>query len=314
MDWRDLEAFRAVAEELSFTRAASRMHITQPALSARIRRLERRLGVPLLHRSTRRVALSDRGERLLHHILRLDRMWHHALADVTEKERRFVLVTAVPELGSVVEAASREYPGLTLEHVLAPADAALPSLELGEHDAVQGNDRLFHPLPTPPNARTETIVHEPVWVMLPVSHRLAARPVVPLSELAGEAWIEHPCARDELTRLCAAAGFQPDIRYHGSTMQLVEHLRGGRAVSLIAARVRPPAGCVVRPLDVDVRRRLFFAWHVDSPGDVAALLLRELRQRYWELAAGNPAYHAFIRSQPHQFRELTGEPAQALAG
>jgi DNA-binding transcriptional LysR family regulator len=61
----ELKAFVAVAEELNFTRAAERIHITQPALTRQIRRLEASLGVPLLVRTTRRVELTAAGERLL---------------------------------------------------------------------------------------------------------------------------------------------------------------------------------------------------------------------------------------------------------
>src|SRR6202789_3955805 len=62
----DLQAFLAVAKERSFTRAAARLGMSQSALSHTIRSLEERLGLRLLMRTTRSVALTEAGERLLH--------------------------------------------------------------------------------------------------------------------------------------------------------------------------------------------------------------------------------------------------------
>jgi DNA-binding transcriptional LysR family regulator len=67
LDTRLLRAFVAVAEELNFTRAAQRRYAAQQALSSQIQQLERRLGVRLFERTTRRVVLTDAGERLLPH-------------------------------------------------------------------------------------------------------------------------------------------------------------------------------------------------------------------------------------------------------
>src|SRR5258706_12512294 len=61
----DMSAFATVAQELSFTRAASKLGMTQSSLSHAIRRLEGRLGLRLLNRTTRSVAPTDAGERLL---------------------------------------------------------------------------------------------------------------------------------------------------------------------------------------------------------------------------------------------------------
>src|ERR671914_915416 len=62
---RHLRSFVAVAEERNFTRAAERLHLAQPALSAQIRQLEQRMGVQLLERTTRKVDLTPAGEGLL---------------------------------------------------------------------------------------------------------------------------------------------------------------------------------------------------------------------------------------------------------
>ena len=67
MEIRQLEYFVAVAEEANFTRAAQRIHVAQPAVSAQIQRLEREIGLPLLDRTRRTVRLTAAGRAMLPH-------------------------------------------------------------------------------------------------------------------------------------------------------------------------------------------------------------------------------------------------------
>src|SRR5262245_24643763 len=89
MELRQLEYFVAVAEEANFTRAAQRVHVAQPAVSAQIARLERELGQPLFDRSRRAVRLTAAGEAALP----FARQALRAVADVS---------TAVDEVGELV--------------------------------------------------------------------------------------------------------------------------------------------------------------------------------------------------------------------
>src|ERR687885_2098680 len=71
MELRQLRYLVALAEERSFTRAASKVLVAQPALSQQIAKLEAELGVPLVDRTTRRVGMTEAGERLVEHARRV---------------------------------------------------------------------------------------------------------------------------------------------------------------------------------------------------------------------------------------------------
>ncbi|MFF8715478.1 LysR family transcriptional regulator [Streptomyces sp. NPDC015184] len=188
-DPRLLRAFVAVAEELHFTRAAARLYVAQQALSRDIRRLERELGAELFVRTTRQVALSADGERLLPHARRvLD-----AHADLTAA---FADPAARPLLVDL------NTDGMTAARVLARARELAPECELmarfesgltwaaGEILAGRLDVSFGRAAGLPPavlaRLGTQPVRYEPMAVMLPADHPLAGREEVEPGELAGE--------------------------------------------------------------------------------------------------------------------------------
>lgn len=188
IDPRLLRAFTAVAEELHFTRAAARLYLAQQALSRDIRRLERELGAELFVRTTRQVALTPDGERLLPYARRV--------------------LAAHDELGDAFRSASRPLlvdlntPGLAHERVLRRARELAPEQELmaryesgltgaareilaGRLDTSFGR---YGGLAPGLRARlgSQFVRYERMAVILPEDHELAALPEVPLAGLAGE--------------------------------------------------------------------------------------------------------------------------------
>lgn len=119
----DLQAFLAVAKEQSFTRAAARLDLTPSALSHTIRALEARLGVRLLARTTRNVAPTEAGERLMRSIAPLfDQIAAEveALGELRHKPAGTIRVTCSDDaielyLRRVIGAFLRDYPDITLE-------------------------------------------------------------------------------------------------------------------------------------------------------------------------------------------------------
>jgi DNA-binding transcriptional LysR family regulator len=84
MDLRQLEMFRAVAEQGTFTRAADRLHVSQSAVSRQVQLLEEELGGVLLRRSARGVTLTEAGELLLRMTHRVERDVQDALAEISQ--------------------------------------------------------------------------------------------------------------------------------------------------------------------------------------------------------------------------------------
>jgi DNA-binding transcriptional LysR family regulator len=132
-DLRELRYFVGVAEELSFTRAARRLHISQPSLSVAMRQLESRLGVSLLDRTTRRVALTPAGETLLAHarrVLEASSSLERAMAAHRAPERGGRLRVGLSPLAAgdalrALQDFANANPAVDLEVARADADALL---------------------------------------------------------------------------------------------------------------------------------------------------------------------------------------------
>ncbi len=125
---RQLEAFVAVAQSLSFARACERLHMSQPALSLAIRSLEDSLGGRLLSRTTRQVKLTPEGAALLPQAIQLLADWDN----VRERSRQqFTL-----RRGHVTIAAMPSFAGNVLPGILDEFRAHFPNIEVTVHDVI----------------------------------------------------------------------------------------------------------------------------------------------------------------------------------
>src|SRR6266545_261862 len=190
LDPRLLRHFVAVAEELHFTRAAARLYLAQQALSRDISRLERQLGVRLFTRTTRRVALTPEGERLLVRARELLALHHQTLRELHDLDPgRPLLVDLLAEGHSptrVLRAARQRAPRSELvARFHGGFGAALAALLAGRLDVAFGrSEGLGQPFPTEQLAR-RLVRLEPLALLLPEEHPLAALDEVPLAALRG---------------------------------------------------------------------------------------------------------------------------------
>jgi DNA-binding transcriptional LysR family regulator len=185
---RLLRSFVAVAEELHFTRAAARLYVAQQALSRDVRRLERELGAELFVRTTRQVTLTSDGERLLPHARRVLAAQDDLLAAFRQARPLLVdlnspgLVTGrrvlhrARELAPDCELMARYESGLT---------GAAAELLAGRLDVSFGRYAGLDPA-LRSGLDHQPVRCEPMAVVLPEEHSLAALPEVPLAALAGE--------------------------------------------------------------------------------------------------------------------------------
>jgi DNA-binding transcriptional LysR family regulator len=188
-DLRHLRYFVAVAEALSFTKAAERLHIAQPALSATIRQLETELGVELFERTSRRVSLTSSGELLLERARITLASADETFAIGRDAGRGLVgrVRTAVSpaarygEVSELYAECSSRRPGIAIEireHATRDVLAAVRGgdADLGIAWCAEGTESLV----------SERLRDEPLVAYVAEDHRLAAAAQVRVEDLADE--------------------------------------------------------------------------------------------------------------------------------
>ncbi|MET8012311.1 LysR family transcriptional regulator [Streptomyces sp. NPDC005271] len=189
IDPRLLRAFTAVADELHFTRAAARLYVAQQALSRDIRRLERELGAELFVRTTRQVALTAEGERLLPYARRALEAQDELAAAFSGAVERPLLVDigALASTGNrVLTEARRAAPETELvARFHSGLAGAAPELLAGRLDVSFGRVHGLGPA-LPARLAHRPVRYERIAVLLPEDHPLTRHDQIPLSALAGE--------------------------------------------------------------------------------------------------------------------------------
>jgi DNA-binding transcriptional LysR family regulator len=237
MELRHLRSFIAVAEELHFGRAAERLNLAQSPLSQQIKRLERELGVRLFERSRRKVELTEAGRAMLDEaraaIAHADRAADAARGAAEGRygvlDVGFLGTAALELLPRIVPPFRAHAPGAELRLVEAASRELLAALRQRRLDVV------FARPPSPASTlQIEPVWSEPLVVALPAAHALAAKPRLPLRDLADEPFVLFPRQsapefHDELVAACRDAGFSPRIVQEAVAMPTI--------VSLVATQI-----------------------------------------------------------------------------
>jgi DNA-binding transcriptional LysR family regulator len=292
LDLDDMRLLVVLAEELHFGRAALRLHLSQPGLSYRVKRMEDALGYALLARSRRRVELTAAGaavvegaRRLLAEARRLvDDGARLARGETATLRTGFVGTALYGLLPPVLRELRRRHPHLRLLLEERKTAASVRALQHGELDVA-----LVH-LPLDPGAglATAAATTEPVGLALPADHPLAGASRVELAQFARDPFVLfdralEPQTHDRYVQACVDAGFAPLVEHRGTGLQTVLGLvAAGMGVAFVSASVAAHSsrsGVVFRPLDGPAPTLTTgCAWRepVDGP---AVLLLRDVVSR-----------------------------------
>ncbi|MFJ6423910.1 LysR family transcriptional regulator [Streptomyces hydrogenans] len=248
MELRQARYFLALAEECHFGRAAARLHVAQPALSQQIKQLERELGIPLFHRSTRHVELTEAGRHLTGYartlVTEAERARVHMTELATGRAGRvslgFIGTATYDVLPRVARTVRAELPHVTLElrgELLSPQ--LVDGLLTGAYDLA-----VLRPGAHPEGVDVAPLRTEPLVAVLPAHHPLAGEPRVSVSALAREPFVIHPAQPrsamyDRVLAACARAGFQPPSLVEvGETATLVVLVAAGHGVALVPEAVQ----------------------------------------------------------------------------
>jgi len=207
-----LRYFLAVAETGNFSRAARRVSVTQPTLSAGIAKLERELGARLFDRDRQRVALTPAGSRFLVRARRIAAEYEHALVELSE-----VTDPTLLRLGVLNTIPTRLVEGWLAEHRALGSGEALEILDGSERDIAERLERgridMALTIVRPHHARfaPEVLARERYMMVLPPDHPLAGESEVQAEQLARDrmALRRHCEALPEINRFFVERGVRP---------------------------------------------------------------------------------------------------------
>jgi DNA-binding transcriptional LysR family regulator len=264
-DPRRLAVLRAVEEHRSFTSAAEALFTSQPAVSRQIARLEQEVAVQLVIRGPRQVALTPAGEALAAHARTL-----LPAIDAAEREMQSY---ASPEGGAVRLGAVPSVMASLVPEALAALRTVRPRVvvrldESWSDDLLERIGRgeldlaIISAVASDVPTENTLLISEPFVAVLPSRHRLAGRRVLSLADLRGEPLIvaPSPAVRRELVRVCAWAGFVPEITATVGGSASERLVAAGIGIALIPASTAPTThGLVVRPVPDVPRRNIVLA-------------------------------------------------------
>lgn len=268
---RQFQIFHAVAQSLSYTRAAEALNLTQPAVFTQVRQLEHQLGSQLIDRIGKRLFLTEAGQvveqtarDILHEVEKLDQSLADLRGLVRGRLRIAIVSTAKYDIPARLGVFCRRHPGMDV------------SLTVGNRQELLArfarNDDDLYVLGTPPEGIEVTakpFAENPLVMIAPPDHALAARSSIAPSDLAQEPFVMRESGsgtRIASERFFAGVGFEPKVRMElGANEAIKQAVAAGLGLSVISrGSALLELGCRnLVELDVigfPLRRQWYVAW------------------------------------------------------
>lgn len=273
LDLRLLRSFAAVAEELHFGRGAARLHMTQPAVSEHVRRLEEQLGVKLLHRTSRKVTLTAAGAVFLDDARRLLELGAAAVRDAQRADRgqigRLTLGYAPGAVMDVARPLVDAFRALRPEVEILLRESGFTDPSGGLADG-RASVAVIRPPVSTPGVAVLPVVEEARVALLPADHPLAGRDTIAIADLSDEPWLYSDTDPAWRAFWCAERERGAPPRYAATVDSLegiFEAVRGGIAVALVPESVQRAVswqGVAFVPVEGIAPSEIALAWRTDD--------------------------------------------------
>ncbi|MCB1276616.1 LysR family transcriptional regulator [Prosthecobacter sp.] len=284
MELYQLGYFIEIARQRSFTRAADRLHMAQPALSQQMKNLEEELGTALLLRGRKETQLTAAGKAFLPRaeaLLAQAEAAKAVVSDVAQLRGGRLVIAAIPSVSAcllpeVTRAFARQHARIELQLIEESSEHVAECVESGRADIG------FLQLPVNKAAfETQTIITEPFVLLASRSHAITRQREVQLKQLSAESFIYYKGrARDTAIEACRKAGFEPRVACESGELETVRALvaagMGLAVVPQLAAGNLPKTIRAIPVREPRMQRQIAAVWQKGAPLSPAAQALLDV--------------------------------------
>lgn len=244
MEIRHLEYFSEVARQLSFTKAAAALHVTQPSISKAIKQIEDELGVPLFYRS-KQLELTDAGKAVLinaKNVLQSFDNMTAELSDITALKKGQIKIGIPPIIGAaffsrLISTFKETYPNVNIILTEVGSKRIKQGVEDGSLDV-----GMVCNLPVKKtNFETLPVIKDPLMLVLHNEHPLSKRKEVRLTDLVNEPFIlyrEDFTLHDRIIEACSKHGFYPNVVCQSSQKDfMIEMVEAKLGIALLPGKI-----------------------------------------------------------------------------